>query len=421
MAWIEGRSGSYRTVWEPPTVSGLGRQSLTWPDEDYAEFAKKKINEHKNNISKEDAYRLITGREYPQAQPDTQPDTSDPVFAEWADGWLKRRQIATGTRNTYQRQLDQVILPRLGHLPVNRIDHTNVADVLTYLAVERGFKSKTVTRYYSLMHAIFNSAVRSNQTSVTYNPCLGTEFKRDQVDNDDLGDDSNAESFFEVWEYQRILTCAHPDSRPLIQFLAETGARWGEATALQVRDINRAKQVVQIRRAWKSLQKGGHAELGPTKNRSRRTVKISDDLFDQLAQLCGSRADEAFVFRSPRGSVWSQSNFAKRRWSQAIEAASRCTRHRTASCDCPGVLRRTDRPHNVHLLRHSYATWMLMAGIPVADVAADLGHKSVAMVERVYGHVIRQYSTRQVDVLDEIMGRNGSDEPKTRRHLSIVI
>lgn len=39
-----------------------------------------------------------------------------------------------------------------------------------------------------------------------------------------------------------------------------------------------------------------------------------------------------------------------------------------------------------HVLRHTAATWMVQAGTPLWEVAGYLGHKDVAMVERVYGH-----------------------------------
>lgn len=39
-----------------------------------------------------------------------------------------------------------------------------------------------------------------------------------------------------------------------------------------------------------------------------------------------------------------------------------------------------------HVARHTYATWLLQARVPIAEVAALLGD-SVLMVERVYSHI----------------------------------
>lgn len=39
-----------------------------------------------------------------------------------------------------------------------------------------------------------------------------------------------------------------------------------------------------------------------------------------------------------------------------------------------------------HVLRHTFATWAVQAGVPLHKVAAALGHTDTKMVEKVYGH-----------------------------------
>lgn len=56
----------------------------------------------------------------------------------------------------------------------------------------------------------------------------------------------------------------------------------------------------------------------------------------------------------------------------------------------------TDRRQRVsfHTLRHTYASWAVMAGVPLYQVGKALGHKSIAMTER-YSHLAPN-SHRQV-------------------------
>lgn len=397
MAWIEERRGSWRTVWDPPAASGLSRQSLTWPDEDYAEFARAKISKVKNNISMEDAYTLVTGKDYPKVQ---QP-SDGPTLREWADECLPLRDITTGTYNTYRRQLDEVILPFLGDKPIAKIDYMDVKRFLAYLKNDRGLKSTTQTRYYSLLHMLLNDAVKSLEVPITVNPAVYVNFKRDKVDKDDIGDDSEAEQFLEGWEYLLLLDHAKPDVRSLLQFQAGTGARIGETTALQVQDFDPATQEIQIRRAWKNDMKSGRAELGPTKGGNRRTLVLNDDLAERLAALCKGKDPNEWIFRTPRGRAWSYSNFSHRRWRPTIAAASRCTTHDDGSCECPGVLHRHLK---IHWLRHSYATWMLASGErSPAQLAGDLGHETVQMIYKTYGHVLRRNDRSRAKTIDTIM------------------
>ncbi|MEI7608699.1 MAG: tyrosine-type recombinase/integrase [Rhodospirillaceae bacterium] len=44
-----------------------------------------------------------------------------------------------------------------------------------------------------------------------------------------------------------------------------------------------------------------------------------------------------------------------------------------------------------HELRHSYASRLVMAGAPLAVVAAQLGHSDTRMVEKHYGHLAPSY------------------------------
>jgi integrase len=44
-------------------------------------------------------------------------------------------------------------------------------------------------------------------------------------------------------------------------------------------------------------------------------------------------------------------------------------------------------PLTFHELRHTYASFLVNAGVPLAYVAAQLGHSDTRMVEKHYGHL----------------------------------
>ena len=43
---------------------------------------------------------------------------------------------------------------------------------------------------------------------------------------------------------------------------------------------------------------------------------------------------------------------------------------------------------HVHDLRRSLGSWMLMNGVDIAVVSRTLGHKSIAVTEKVYAHLL---------------------------------
>jgi integrase len=52
-----------------------------------------------------------------------------------------------------------------------------------------------------------------------------------------------------------------------------------------------------------------------------------------------------------------------------------------------------------HILRHTAATWMAMAGVPIAEIARLLGHADSTTTERVYAKHTPEYLRRAIDAL----------------------
>jgi integrase len=65
-----------------------------------------------------------------------------------------------------------------------------------------------------------------------------------------------------------------------------------------------------------------------------------------------------------------------------------------------GAARRAGLPGvTLHILRHTAATWMAMAGIPMAEIARVLGHSDSRITERVYAKHSPEYLRRAIDAL----------------------
>jgi site-specific recombinase XerD len=58
----------------------------------------------------------------------------------------------------------------------------------------------------------------------------------------------------------------------------------------------------------------------------------------------------------------------------------------------------------LHKRRHSFATHMLAASVPLHTVSELLGHPSVAVTDDVYDHVANQGARSAVDRLSAAMG-----------------
>jgi integrase len=52
-----------------------------------------------------------------------------------------------------------------------------------------------------------------------------------------------------------------------------------------------------------------------------------------------------------------------------------------------------------HTLRHTFASWLVMAGVDLKTVATLLGHSTTHQVERTYGHLSPDHKRRAVEQL----------------------
>lgn len=120
-----------------------------------------------------------------------------------------------------------------------------------------------------------------------------------------------------------------PRFQPLLALLITSGACWGEATALQVRDLDVAASVIHVRRAWKKGAQG--VALGVSKTqRGRRAIMLPDHVVAMLTPLAAGRPPEDFLLASPpAASSTARTSSSATGSPHSRPQASRRTSHRT--------------------------------------------------------------------------------------------
>lgn len=120
---------------------------------------------------------------------------------------------------------------------------------------ERGLGHKSIKHRHSLLSSALKQAVRSDL--LARNVAEGVELPRDPARPEMITLDLD--------EIRWLLQCTDDHWRPLVATLVGTGMRIGEATALQVGDLDLPRRLAHIRRAWKHTDGNGH-QIGPPKS-----------------------------------------------------------------------------------------------------------------------------------------------------------
>jgi integrase/recombinase XerD len=142
-----------------------------------------------------------------------------------------------------------------------------------------------------------------------------------------------------------------PRDRALILTLLRTGMRIGELLNTRVEDINLREQCVQI--------------IEAEKNRVGRMVYLSADAKEALSKWMKIRKCESkYLF------------YGHRAGPLGYEAARAVFKH------CLNQAGLAHKGYTLHCLRHTYASELLNAGMPLQCLQELLGHKSIEMTRR---------------------------------------
>ena len=171
--------------------------------------------------------------------------------------------------------------------------------------------------------------------------------------------------------------------RRYLATLVYTGMRAGEATALRVRDVDFAHNIIRVSRSLSPGRNGELVEQSPKSHKSREVPLIAA-LRPYAEDAARGKKPDDLLLAGPDG--------------------GRLTNHNVRRAVDWDVLRTAiGRPDlRMHDLRHTFATILFDAGASAPDVQATLGHSSLQVTER-YSRAREGVALRAGAVLDQAL------------------
>jgi integrase len=253
-------------------------------------------------------------------------------------------------------------------------------------------KDKTRRNLESLLSQVFNFALAYDPMPLmNRNPCTSLGLIRPEPDECVWLEFSAAELLLKHLDPWFVL---------LVTFLLATGIRWGEAAALQVKDIHLGDGTdadppwVYVHKTWKRLGRCGIAmKDGQRKPRKgakyvwgrgrtktvagRRRITLTQGIRAELLPLLAGRDPQAPVFTGKDGGILHNSNFTQRYLKPALQRAREdlaVLRAATTTAEELALLPLEIPEIRPHAFRHTHAAWLLSAGVPEGEVQRRLGH-----------------------------------------------
>jgi integrase len=236
----------------------------------------------------------------------------------------------------------------LAEMPNRHVNKISVGNSVDALRARRA----TVNRKWTTLVAILNRAFREGKVDADISwrkikPFEATSAARLR--------------YLTIDEARRLINATDPEFRPLVQAALQTGARYGELIRLQVRDFD---------------PDAGTLGITQSKSGKPRHVVLTDEGASFFAQLCAGRRGDEVMLRYDDGRPFGKT---MQKWMEM-------------ACEHASITPRI----TFHVLRHTWASLSIMAGVPVMVVARNLGHADTRMVEKHYGHLAASYVTEAI-------------------------
>jgi integrase len=167
----------------------------------------------------------------------------------------------------------------------------------------------------------------------------------------------------------------------LVRFAAGTGLRWGEAIAVRPCDVSLQERRVQVLRQVGEGDSGALEIRPPKTSAGVRWAPIPRDLVDDLAATLDGLDGDQLVFSTVRGRTLRRSNWNRRSWQPAHEAAG-----------WPAGM-------TFHSLRHHAATQWLARGVTLEDASRMLGHSNPRFTHARYVGADSDHLDRALSIL----------------------
>ncbi len=287
-----------------------------------------------------------------------------PSFAEFAARFL--RDHARGLRSDFYDKRIKLLCSAFGP---RRLDAITRADLDRYVARRlTQVRTSTVRREIAVLRVLFRRAVEWDV--LTSSPVLGLRRVREPP---------HRTRFLTPEEWRRFLAAAPAWLKPIATLAVLTGMRLKEVVGLRLDDWDRDAHLLHVPTDSKTPQ--------------ARTIPLSAEAEAVLTSLPRPPTRSGFLFRDGEGEPYATAS-----------GRNRITKATIAAMRAAGIERAS-----FHTLRHTAATWMVRAGVPLYEVQRILGHSTPLMTQR-YAALAPDDLRRAVDVLGRLLPAPDEEE-----------
>jgi integrase len=310
-----------------------------------------------------------TGTAEPAAPPPTVKDATDAYLRDYT---ARGGKAEADTKRTIEAHIE----PALGGKLISSLTAANIKAwhrdlALAPARMRAGPKTKTrKTRAAKDDDAKRARRSSANRVLTVLKAALNLAYREGMVPTDDAWrrvqpfqkvDTAKVRYLIDA-EALRLMNACGPDLRAIVTAALLTGCRYGEIAALQPGDVD---------------QKSGSLTIRASKGGGARVVVLTEEAKQFFAQHAAGKERTAHLFTRLDGKTEAREPWGKSHQFRPLGEACK------AAKISPAV--------SFHILRHTHASRLAMKGVPMAVIAAQLGHADLKMTTKHYAHLSPGY------------------------------
>lgn len=221
--------------------------------------------------------------------------------------------------------------------------------------------NRSINNYIRFLKTLFNRAVKWNH--IKTNPFEGIEYLKEK---------SEPREFLTKDDFKKLIDKTDSELyRDVFTFAAYTGCRAGEIINLKVDSVDFTTNQIHVK----------STDSFDTKSGKNRIVPMTDSVKQVLKRrLANQIALSDYVFN-------------KNGYKMSVDMLNRNFKE---YCNKAEI----GKDITFHNLRHTAASWMIMANVDISTIKDILGHSSTALIDKVYGHLTQSHRLQQIQKIE---------------------
>ncbi|OAA92949.1 tyrosine-type recombinase/integrase [Clostridium coskatii] len=320
------------------------------------------------------------------------------TLQEWIKIWLYEYRIndlRPSSLAEYNSLYKNYILnSQIGMRKLKDLKSTNIQAYYNTLVKDKHKTPNTIKSINKMLKPAINQAVKENY--IIINPCNNVILPK-------ITDKKEIQIFTLEEEEKFLKSIQDHRNRALFILVLGTGLRIGEVVALKWSDIDFENNELKVQRTFKRVSKinienpaenkTAIIEQEPKTKSSKRTIPVPLNIMEELKKHKKRQLEEKLksgdiyvnndlVFPNELGEPTDTRNLT-RSYERALKKAKIDYR-------------------NFHALRHTYATRLFEADVPLKTVQELLGHADISTTANIYTHVLPKQKIKAVDRINHL-------------------